>query len=100
MSVSPGDTYKSRTGALYTVQSVRPDGGFIARRDSSGKCVTVSGRMIGRTRTAALNGATFAYQRNATQGGISYTVAIEAGVVYALRDLLTRDDARRLYIPR
>ena len=98
--INPGDTYQSRGGSGYTVQSVRPDGGFIARRDSTGKCVTVSGRMIARTRTAALNGATFAYQKNGAQGGISYTVAIEAGVVYALRDLLTQDDSRRLFVSR
>tara|TARA_R110000824_G_scaffold39711_11_gene119828 strand:+ start:8751 stop:9086 length:336 start_codon:yes stop_codon:yes gene_type:complete len=93
-----GDTFASRTGKKYTVTDIRDDGGFTITRASTDKAVRISGRMLGRMLTRIGDGESFAYQANATKGGISYTVAIEAGVVYALRDLLTQDDANRRYV--
>jgi hypothetical protein len=98
-SVAVGDTFHSRTGRQYTVTEVRSDGGFSIARDG-GKPARISGRMVARTLARLEAGERFAYQKNATQGGISYTVAIESGVVYALRNHLTRDDAARCFIRR
>jgi len=95
-----GDTFTSRGGAAYTVTEDRGDKGFTITRDSTGRAVRISGRMIASTITRALAGESFAYQANATQGGISYTGAGEAGVVYALRDILTRDDSGRRYVSK
>ena len=95
--VSVGDVFESRTGRRYSVSEVRSDGGFTVTRDG-GKPVRISARMVARTLARLEAGESFAYQRNATQGGISYTVAIEAGVVYALRDRLQRDDSARRFV--
>ena len=95
--VSIGDTFTSRTGSRYTVTEVRPDGGFTISRDG-GKPARVSGRMVARTLARLEAGERLAFQKNAPQGGISYTVAIESGVVYALRHHITRDDAARCFI--
>ena len=96
-TITIGASFTSRGGAVYTVTEDRGDKGFTITRNSSGKAVRISGRMIASTITRALAGESFAYQANATKGGISYTVAIEAGVVYALRDILSRDDTNRRY---
>lgn len=95
-----GASFTSRGGAAYTVTEDRGDKGFTITRDSTGRAVRISGRMIASTIDRAQAGESFAYQANATQGGISYTVAVEAGVVYALRDTLTRDDTNRRYVSK
>jgi|TARA_R110000824_G_scaffold214216_4_gene400508 hypothetical protein len=77
------DKYTSRKGVIYTVVSTDGKGGFTAAKPG-GKTVKISGRLIARVKAAAENGATFKFQANGPQGGISYTVAIEAGVVYAV----------------
>ena len=100
MGVDIGAEFTSRTGSKYTVVGLHTCGGFTIKRASSGKTVRISGRMLGRTLVRINKGESFAYQANATKGGISYTVAIEAGVVFAMGDLLTRDDANRCYISR
>jgi hypothetical protein len=100
MHASPiivGATFTSRGGAVYTVTADRGAKGFSIAR-ANGKEVRISGRIVSSTLERARAGETFAYQRNRPAGGISYTVAIEAGVIYALRDVLVRDDANRRYI--
>ena len=98
--VSQGDRFKSRGGAEYTVTEIHDNGGFTIERVSTGKAVRISGRIIGTVLARIGDGESLAYQANASKGGISYTVAIEAGVVYAMLDLLTRDDANRCYRPK
>ena len=90
-----GATYASRTGAEYRIVALDSRGGFTAERLSTGKTVKISGAMLRKTAARAAAGETFAFQRNAPQGGISYTVAIEAGVVHALG--LTADTSARCY---
>jgi hypothetical protein len=99
VSVTTGDTFTSRGGAAYTVTECRPDGGFTIERDATGKAVRISGRMLRNVAARLEAGEALAYQANAKNGGISYTVAIEAGVAHALRHLLERDDANRRYLP-
>ena len=97
-TITIGDTFNSRGGAAYTVTSVDDRGGFTITRQSTGKAVKISGAAVAKVLARAIAGEAFAYQQNTTKGGISYTVAIEAGVVYALRDTLTRDDSNRRFI--
>ena len=92
-----GATFTSRTGSTYTVTEDRGPNGFTITR-SSGKAVRISGRMIASTIARAEAGESFTYQRSRPNGGISYTVAVEAGVVYALRDALVRDDEGRRFV--
>ena len=65
-------TLKSRTGTEYKIKS------FDAK---------------GFTRA----GEALKFQRNKSQGGISYTVAEEAGVVWALEEIIYIDTANRVY---
>ena len=69
------------------------DKGVTAERVKTGSRVRASRAMIEKTERR-LEAGEFIPRR-----GISYTVAIEAGVVYAMRNLLTRDDANRCYRP-
>lgn len=98
-TVTQDDTFTSRGGAEYRVVSLDGKGGFTIERASTGKTVKISGRLIESILIRIGDGEAFAYQKNAKQGGISYTVATEAGAVYALRNLLRRDDAARAYVP-
>jgi len=95
--VVPGTPFTSRTGARYVVDSLTDRGGFTARRIATDSLVNVSGALIARVHAGALAGQSFAYQKSGKQGGISYTVAVEAGVVFALRDLLNRADEARCF---
>ena len=82
-----GQVFRSRGGAEYKVSAIRPSGrgaGFSAVRLSSGKEIRCSRRLIDRTRAAFLSGKALKVQSNGPQG-ISYTVAIEAAVIHALR---------------
>ena len=91
-----GDKFVSRGGASYSVVTIVKTG-FVIRRSSTGKEVKISSRMVNRCRSVLLDGGTFAYQKNGSQGGISYTVAIEAGVVYALGDDIQQSESGRWY---
>lgn len=83
-AIMVGARFSSRSGkATYTVTDTT-DNGFTARRDGSGKLVKITGRAIGKALTSLRSGVVLRYQANATKGGISYTSAIEAGVVAAL----------------
>ncbi len=100
--VTTGERFTSRGGAEYTVTAILPKGraryhGFTIERASTGKTVRISGKLLESLIARIGAGESFAYQANGKNGGISYTVAIEAGAVYALRNLLTRDDANRCY---
>jgi len=90
-----GATYSSRTGSGYRIVALDKKGGFTAERIKTGKAVKISASLLRKVSARADAGETFAYQRNAPQGGISYTVAVEAGAVYALG--LIADDATRTH---
>ena len=87
--VIEGEYFTSRGGTRYRVVSLDGKGGFTVERPE-----------IGSLLDRIAKGESFAYQKNANQGGISYTVAVEAGAVHALRHLLDRDDAARAYVPK
>jgi len=96
-----GDSFRSRGGSLYTVTEVRPEGrakGFTIARASTGKEVRISEKLCRSSLVRLVNQGFLMYQQNQTHGGISYTVAIEAGVVYALQGFLCCDCSNRQYV--
>mgnify|MGYP003655881098 FL=1 len=99
--ISVGETFQSRGGASYTVTEIRPEGrskGFTIARASTGKEVRISEKLCRSSLTRLISQGFLNYQANQTKGGISYTVAIEAGVVFALEGFITRDDNNRRYV--
>ena len=96
--VTAGDILKSRTGKEYKVVSVDDAGFMLARLDSPkasrGK-VTLG--KVGKC-LAMLKTQGFAhFQENPSKGGFSYTVAVEVGVAYALRNLIFADSETKTY---
>ena len=67
----------------YTIVSIDKRGGFTAER-ASGSTFKVSSKLMAACKVDAASGVVFLRQKNRPQGGISYTTAIEAGVVWAL----------------
>lgn len=96
-AVSVGDTFKSRTGAEYTVAAIRRDG-FTVARVGRGSSVNVSGKLCRRVLDSLAAGEARTFQANFTRGGISFTVAVEAGVVFALGEHIDRDDDGRRWV--
>jgi hypothetical protein len=91
--VKVGRVFHSRTGRKYKVQEV--DGkGFVISRESGGTDQRITWAMCNKT-WQRLQNEVLKYQANATKGGISYTVAVETGVLFALKDLVVCDDATR-----
>tara|TARA_Y100001951_G_C11279243_1_gene264146 strand:+ start:1206 stop:1541 length:336 start_codon:yes stop_codon:yes gene_type:complete len=80
-----GDTFKSRTGKSYMVVKAEKGGFTIVRLDSSKpSTVKISAGILRSTLERVRVGETFHTQANKPGGGISYTVAITSGVVWAL----------------
>jgi hypothetical protein len=99
--IQVGDTFQSRGGSQYKVTEVRAEGrakGFTISRDSTGKEVRISEKLCRSSLTLLLSQGFLTYQANQKRGGISYTVAIEAGVVFALEGFLCRYDQNRQYV--
>ena len=100
-SLSIGQTFHSRGGSAYTLTEIRTTGrgaGITIQRSSTGKNVRVSLRLINSCLARLQAGEQLRYQANQPQGGISFTVAVEAGVAFALSSYLKRDDANRCYV--
>jgi len=97
-SIEIGDIVTSRKGAQYTVTGIISGrhAGFILSR-GNGKTVRISHRMCLSTLKRLQGGESLAIQQNASKGGISYTVAIETGVLYALEGHWTLDIKARCY---
>ena len=88
-----GLKFHSRTGREYTITEVNGTGFKIGN-------AKVSKRLIERVRDQLVKGKEFHFQKNGPAGGISYTVAIEAGVAWALQDIMVADLARRVFTLR
>jgi len=100
ITISIGDTITSRGGSTYTVTAIRTEGrgkGLTITRASSGKEVRISDRMVQNTLSRINKGEEIKFQKNQTQGGISFTVAIEAGVIGCLYNLVEIDTVSRVY---
>ena len=100
ITISIGDTITSRGGSTYKVTAIRTEGrgkGLTITRASSGKEVRISDRMVQNTLSRINKGEEIKFQKNQTQGGISFTVAIEAGVIGCLYNLVEIDTVSRVY---
>jgi hypothetical protein len=86
-TVEAGDKFASRRGSTYEVVSV-DDRGFTVRRAGSGKQVRIGWKRVEQTRRRLEAGETLKYQAHAKDGGISYTVAVAVGTIWALRDIV------------
>jgi len=98
LALTPGAVVRSRTGAVYVVTTVT-DKAIEAVRPPTGSSVRCSRRMVERAAAALDRGQPLAYQRSGPNGGISYTVAVEALAVACLGDRVARDDERRQWVP-
>ena len=94
-----GMTITSRGGSTYKVVATSAKG-FTIKRSSSGKTVKISGKCIEKTLARLERGEEIKFQCSGNNGGISYTVAIEAGVAGALEPLIKVDSSRRVYLRR
>ena len=83
-----GETFKSRTGSEYEVIKTDKGGFWIMRLSTKPNAkpstVKISAGILRSTLERIRNGETFHTQANKPNGGISYTVAITSGVVWAL----------------
>ena len=75
----------SRHGKLIGVVTRADSKGFIFTRPT-GKTVKITAGKIKKTLLRLQQGETLRYQANPGDGGISYTVAIERGVIAGLGD--------------
>ena len=89
-----GTEIKSRTGASYRIHKVDAKG-FELIRDS-GKTLRITARKITKT-YADLCQRSLRFQASPNNGGISYTVAEEAAIVWALADHITIDITNKLF---
>ena len=96
--VSVGDVIKSRTGKRYEVVSVDASGFVLVRLDSSkASKAKVTWSKVEKC-LAMLKTQGFAnFQENPSKGGFSYTVTVEVGIAYALRDLIFADSETKTY---
>ncbi len=96
VSLKIGAEIRSRTGATYIV-SLLDGKGIEAVRPSTGSTVRCSRKAVERAAASLAAGETLHYQRNASKGGISYTVAVESLAVACLAGFVIRNDARRCW---
>ncbi len=92
--VKVGRVFHSRTGRKYKVQEV-DEKGFVISRESGGTDQRITWAMCNKTWQRLQSAEVLKYQQNASKGGISYTVAVETGVLFALKDLVVCDDSTR-----
>lgn len=94
--IQAGAEFRSRTGAAYVVVSVDPKGFVIGR--TSGKTCRISLALINKVRSRVMAGEALHPQASARGGGISYTVAVTAGVAYALQGVMRYDAETHRYV--
>lgn len=71
----------------------------VLTRLSSGKEVAISRKMIEHTQERLESGEKLLKQKNQKKGGISDTIAVEAGVIAALGTSVSYDAAARVFVP-
>jgi len=94
--VRKGRVFHSRTGRKYKVQEVN-ETGFTISRESGGTNQRITWTMVNKS-LKRLEDNPLRYQANASQGGISYTVAVETGVLFALKDLVACYDSMKIIV--
>jgi hypothetical protein len=91
-----GRILKSRTGRRYKVVDYN-DKRFTIQREDSSSTVNITRSKIESTYQRLLQGEALAFQANPSNGGISFTVAIEVGVVWAIKELVNTDKKTKTY---
>ena len=91
-----GRILKSRTGRKYKVVDYN-DKRFTIQRVDSNSTVNITRSKIESTYQRLLQGEALAFQANPSNGGISFTVAIVVGVVWAIKELVNTDKKTRTY---
>lgn len=81
-----GAVVTSRKGRTYTVLA-HDDKGFTLGRVGSASTVRITRANVNKTAKRLRAGEVLAWQANPSKGGISYTVAVTVGVVWALGGL-------------
>ena len=85
-TITPGESVLCKRGKPYaTVTRVNGSGFWLAKL-STGKEQRISYRKVATTRAALMAGKALKFQSNGPDG-ISYTIAVEAGVLHCLRDI-------------
>jgi hypothetical protein len=85
-TITPGESVLCKRGKPYaTVTRVNGSGFWIAKL-STGKEQRISYRKVEATRAALKAGKALKFQSNGPDG-ISYTIAVEAGVLHCLREI-------------
>jgi hypothetical protein len=79
-----GAVIKSRTGKVQGTVIKIDSKRFIIERVNSLKLQSITFSMVNKTLARLKRGETLGYQKNPGQGGISYTVLVERGVIAAL----------------
>mgnify|MGYP003658069670 CR=1 FL=1 len=94
--LNTGDTINNKKGKPYaTVGEINGTGFWVVK--SNGKTQRVSYQMVTRVERALIAGKRLKFQSNGPEG-ISYTLAIEAGVLHALRhyNLIINHETREI----
>lgn len=97
--VSVGDRFTSRKGAAYEVVTVDSRGFTIKRVDGRGRrrgagtLVRIGWARVESAKLRLEAGETLKFQAHSRDGGISYTVAVTVGVIYALREMVVEGEA-------
>ena len=86
------NTFLNSKGAEYGIERNAKDTGWIVTRKTTGSQVTVTQKMVDKTRDLLEQGEPIGFRK------ISYTVAIEQAVVYILADKIKIDPIRRIYV--
>tara|TARA_A100001515_G_scaffold43865_1_gene34527 strand:- start:430 stop:741 length:312 start_codon:yes stop_codon:yes gene_type:complete len=94
--IQEGLVFQSRTGSRYKVTAVK-DTKFSIQSLTGRAPVTITKKRVDDALSRLKAGEELAFQKNRPQGGISYTVAIEAGVVFALGEMVTCDKEMRVF---
>ena len=81
----------SRHGKLIGIVTATDDKSFTFTRPT-GKTIRITASKIKKTLLRLQQGETLRYQANPGDGGISYTVAIERGVIAGLGDQVKATD--------
>ena len=97
-NLKTGDTVENKNGRAYaTVGRINGTGYWIVK--SNGKEQRVSFKMVESVKSRLESGQALQFQKNGPDG-ISYTLAIEAGVLHCLRDIVQINAADRTFTLR
>ena len=87
--VNVNNVIKSRGGSTYKVVKA-DENGFTVQR-STGSFERVPNSTVLRALAKLEAGQELSFQQSSSNGGISYTIAIEAGVIAALKPLVKKN---------